>query len=98
MCAFKDVFQVFSKSSFRFPKFHYNLHLTEVIEELGSLRVVDTSFGENKNKLVKKIHKHTNRMRANMEEQMLRVTLSQQITVNEASQIGRLYPSLSIYM
>lgn len=88
LISFKDVFQEYSKSACRFPKYHYTLHLTEVIEEYGSLRVVDTSFGENKNKLVKKIHLRTNRKRATMEEQMLRVTLARHITERDATQVG----------
>lgn len=29
-----------------FPKFHYLLHLTSVIQEFGSMRTVDTCYGE----------------------------------------------------
>ena len=89
LTAFKNEFQVYSKSACRFPKFHYTLHLTEVIEEFGSLRVVDTSFGENKNKVVKKIHMRTNRKRSTMNEQMLKITLERQQTERVALQIGK---------
>ena len=40
--AFKDV----NPSQCRFPKLHYLLHLTSVIQEFGSMRAVDSCYGE----------------------------------------------------
>lgn len=42
--AYKTAFATVTKCEF--PKFHYLLHLTSVIQEFGSMRTVDTCYGE----------------------------------------------------
>lgn len=46
MTMFKKCFDRFSDSGCHFPKYHMSLHLTSVIQEWGSMRIVDTCFGE----------------------------------------------------
>jgi hypothetical protein len=50
---FKRVFGVFSPSNCRFMKFHFCLHLLEVLYEWASMRAVDTCFGEAKQRTVR---------------------------------------------
>ena len=81
---FKEEWVGLSKSDCRFPKYHYTLHLTDTIVEMGSMRVVDTCFGESKNKVVKKIYRRTNRKQRNLETQMFHRTNAQQNARREA--------------
>ena len=48
--AMKVAFRGFSKSDFRFPKFHLTTHYVDVILEFGSLRIVDSGSGERNHK------------------------------------------------
>lgn len=67
---FKEIFMCVSKSDCRFMKFHLTLHLPYTIHEWGSMRTVDTAFGEGGNKGVKKLYRATNRRSERQTEQM----------------------------
>lgn len=67
---FLELFGNISVSHCRFLKYHLTLHLTAVITEYGSLRIVDTRFGETKNKAVKHTYRQTNRKTINNTAQM----------------------------
>ena len=94
---FKQLWADLSKSDCRFPKFHYTLHLTSIVEEFGSMRVVDTCQGENKNKLVKKLYKRTNRKRRDMEIQMFRVSAIHDGVLAEGAMYG-MYNALMLLL
>ena len=46
MKSYYNCFGEFNKSDCRFPKFHYLLHLTTIMMEWGSMRIVDGAHGE----------------------------------------------------
>ena len=91
MVNFKNTFgsKQFSHSECGFLKFHLNLHLVETIKEYGSMRIVDTAFGESNNKGVKKIFMRTNRQRLHSAEMMLHATLRRRAILDTSLRQGK---------
>ena len=59
-----------SASEFEIYKVHATHHLTEVIEEFGSLRSVDSGAGESYNRIVKKSFQRTSRRKSSQNKEM----------------------------
>jgi len=75
MTDFKSLFSRFSKSDCRFSKFHYCLHLVQVILEWASMRAVDTTFGEAGQRVVRQNYSATSRRVADLHTELSRVSL-----------------------
>ena len=71
---FKACFGKFSKSDCRFMKFHFCLHLVMVILEWASMRAVDSSFGEAKQKEVRRDWLITSRRPEHVHTELSRVS------------------------
>jgi hypothetical protein len=65
MVEFKELFGDLSKSKCCFPKFHYCLHLCDVIEAFGSMRAVDSGLGEATNADTKGLFRKTDKKKTN---------------------------------
>ena len=88
---FKELFEDVSDSNCRFTKFHLTLHLTYIIHEFGSLRTVDTTFGEGANRFVKQLYRHTNRKRRNLTQHMFVASTRREALGNEARRQGMIH-------
>ena len=90
MADFKETYgeKSIAASECSFLKFHLNLHLTATIREFGSMRIVDTSFGESNNKDVKKIFLRTNRQRRHSAQMMLSASSRRRTIMEKSEQQG----------
>jgi hypothetical protein len=93
MREFKHVFKgvensTAAKNGFRFPKFHYTLHLTWAIEEWGSLRAVDTCFGEAKQADVRGDFEQTTRQPGSVHVELSMVQASNRVINQRAAGYG----------
>lgn len=90
MADFKETYgeKSIAASECSFLKFHLNLHLTATIREFGSMRIVDTSFGESNNKDVKKIFLRTNRQRRHSAQMMLAASSRRRTIMEKSEQQG----------
>ena len=91
MVLFKDVFGEYSASNCSFPKFHYTLHLLRAIMEWGSLRAIDTAFGEVKQSDVRNAFTQTSRRHGNIHRELTMVTARARVTRNRAQRYGGLF-------
>ena len=67
----KRVFGPYTKSTFRFPKFHLTTHYTEVISEYGSTQCVSTAHGEKNHKVeVKPAHRRTSQKKRTAQSEL----------------------------
>ena len=68
----KTVFMAFSKSEFRFPKFHLTTHYLEDIEKYGSLHIVSSAHGERTHKTdIKPAHGRTSRKKRTSQGELI---------------------------
>jgi len=88
MAAFKRIFGPFSPSNCSFQKFHFTLHLTWVIEWWGSLRAVDTCFGEAKQGDVRKSYSQTSRRRASLHTELAMLAARERLVHHRARGFG----------
>jgi hypothetical protein len=65
--------KVFRRRSWFFIKFHFLVHLCDVVRWFGSLRIVDTRFGEQLHKPLKKTYLRTRRHKNSCREEASRV-------------------------
>jgi hypothetical protein len=86
--AFKKHFNKFSKSKCSFPKFHFTLHLTWPIEWWGSLRAVDTCFGEARQSDVRGNYEQTTRQPDLVHIQLSQVEAARRVVNQRAAAYG----------
>jgi len=88
MTAFKRVFSEYSRSDCCFQKFHFTLHLLWPIMEWGSLRAVDTCFGEAMQGDVRLTYRQTSRRNATVHSELARATALARVIVANARRYG----------
>lgn len=84
-----------SPTKCKFVKNHLNLHLVETIQEFGSMRIVDTTFGESNNKAVKSAFARTNRKTLRCLKHMLSTSSRKGFLEKTTKEYGGLILSLT---
>lgn len=73
----KTTFGKYSKSQFRFPKFHLSLHYTDHIKEFGGIKILDSGHGERAHKKgVKRYFFRTSKKKSAAEKELIDVFIA----------------------
>jgi hypothetical protein len=70
---FFELFENYSKVGCRFLKFHLATHIVDVIQAFGSMRIVDTRYGEGKNKQIRQFFVRSSKRRRTVAREMTNV-------------------------